>query len=128
MMFWAAWSGAVQGLTRRGAPARARLSRVLALMLSVCLACPDAFRLSLSLSDALPFGFPSRMVGRRVRLPRNLGKGSGPTQGGPTLCPSGAGTESAPVCCALLSDAFDGSDALLFHSSDDSDALCFSFS
>ena len=128
MMLWAAWSGAVQGLTRRGAPARARLSRVLALMLSVCLACSDVVRLFVFLSDALPFGFPTRMAGRGVRLPRNLGKGSGPTKGGPTLCPSGAGTERAPVCCALLSDSFDDSDALLFHSSDDSDALCFSFS
>lgn len=79
MMFRAAWSGAVQGLTRRGAPARARLSRVLALMLSFCLACSDAFRLFVCLSVALPFGFPSRMVGRRVRLPRNLVKGSCPT-------------------------------------------------
>ena len=127
MMFWAAWSGAVQGLTRRGAPARARLLRVLALMLSVCLACSDAFRLFVCLSDTLPFGFPSRMAGRGVRLPRNLGKGSGPTQGGPTLCPSVAGTERAPVCCAFLSDACDDSDALLFHSSDDSDALYFVF-
>ena len=42
------------------------------------------------------------MAGRRARLTRNLGKGSGPTQGGPTLCPSGAGTERAPVCCALI--------------------------
>lgn len=100
MMFRAAWSGAVQGLTRRGAPARARLSRVLALMLSFCLACSDAFRLFVCLSDALPFGFPPRMAGRRVRLPRNLGKGSCPTKGGHTLCPGGAGTERAPVCCA----------------------------
>ena len=102
MAFRAAWSGAVQGLTRRGAPARARLSHVLALMLSVCLVCSDAFYLFVCLSDAFPFGFPPRMAGRRVRLPRNLGKGSGPTQGGPTLCPSGAGTERAPVCCALF--------------------------
>ena len=79
MAFRSAWSGAVQGLTRRGAPARARLSRVLALMLSVCLAFSDAFCLFVCLSDAFPFGFPPRMAGRRVRLPRNLGKGSGPT-------------------------------------------------
>ena len=127
MMFWAAWSGAVQGLTRRGAPARARLLRVLSLMLSVCLAYSDAFRLFVCLSDALPFGFPPRMAGRGVRLPRNLGKGSCPTKGGQSLCPSGAGTERAPVCCALLSDACVSSDALLFHSSVDSDALYFVF-
>ena len=127
MMFWAAWSGAVQGLTRRGAPARARLLRVLALMLSVCLASSDAFRLFVCLSDALPSVFPPRMVWRGVRLPLHLGKGSCPTKGGQPLCPSGAGTERAPVYCALLSDACVGSDALLSYSFNDSDALYFVF-
>ena len=80
MAFPSAWQGAGRGLTRRDARARARLL----------------------LSDSLPLAFPTRMAGRRARLTRNLGKGSGPTQGGPTLCPSGAGTERAPVCCALI--------------------------
>ena len=114
MAFPSAWQGAGRGLTRRDARARARLL----------------------LSDALPLAFPPRMAGRRARLTRHLGKGSCPTKGGQALCPSGAGAERAPVCCAsicflslttLMHCNYSSLTTLMHcnYSFDDSDALLF---